>query len=60
MVVHPSRNLGEETWPCEMEVKIKCQRERGRGELRVESQKVLALNMWDSENEEGPGPRRAV
>lgn len=56
MEVHPSSNLDEETWPCGMEVKIKCQRERGRRELRAGSQQV-ALNMWDSEKEEGPGPR---
>ena len=60
MEVHPSSNLDEETWPCGMEVKVKCQRERGRGELKEESQQVLALNMRDSKNEEGPGPRRAV
>lgn len=61
MEVHPSSNLDEETWPCGMEVKIKRQRERGRcGELKEESQQVLALNMRDSKNEEGPGPRRTV
>lgn len=38
MEVHPSRNLGEETWPCEMEVKISV---RGKGVVeRGESEGV--------------------